>query len=391
MKRLLRVLGSLLLTFVITLVLGEVALRLIGPRLGGQLGIAARYVTTGQPYAEQWSPAWTTNRDHFYSLRPGLVDALQYGSPTVQFRLTTHELWPNSGIGFRTRPVDFFVDEVVVGDSFGLCFTEQADCWVDRLAAQTGRNIVNLSQPVTGSRSHLKILQDFGAPLTPPLVIWQFFGNDFNDDYGLAVLREEIPAAASSAILSERAPDAGDWLRRNSVLVAMVETALRGRYLGLPDSEALFDKPYPVRIGDSPQAVLRVGGQYEQNALDMSRPENQLGLAMTRTALQTAAALVETWDGQLVVVIIPTREEVYRESVVPVMGEAAVDRLQSARAAMLSLCAELELTCYDAYDMLHTRALNQEILYYSDDQHLNPAGNAALVDWLPTQFADLPR
>jgi hypothetical protein len=376
-----RTLRLIAFNIVLTLLIAEVALRIIGPRLPGQVGVALRYVTTGSPYDQQWSPAWQQNRDHYYALKPGLTDSLQYGSPGVQFRLTTRELWEGGGIGFRAPVVDFFVDGVVVGDSFGLCFTEQADCWVDQLQGLTGRRFVNLSQPVTGTRSHLRILQDFGAPLKPPLVIWQFFGNDFNDDYGLAVFRDEIEPVEAEAAPPEPA-DAAMWLRRSSALFAAVETALTGRYLGLPSSEALFAKPYTIRYGPNNEHTLMLGGQYELQALDMSREANQIGYEMSRQAFAAAQSLVAGWGGQMIVVIIPTREEVYSPLAAPALGQDHIQRLQSARDAMLDLCSALALVCYDAYEALQPRAALGEALYHADDMHLNATGNQALAEWL---------
>jgi hypothetical protein len=376
-----KALRLILINVLLTLLIAEAVLRLVGPRLPGQVGVALRYVTTGSPYDQQWSPAWQQNRDHYYALKPGLTDSLQYGSPGVQFRLTTRELWEGGGIGFRAPVVDFFVDGVVVGDSFGLCFTEQADCWVDRLEGLAQRRLVNLSQPVTGTRSHLRILQDFGAPLKPPLVIWQFFGNDFNDDYGLAVFRQEI-APVEAAAAPPEAPDAALWLRRSSALYAALETALQGRYLGLPSSEALFAKPYTVRYGPSSEHILMLGGQYELQALDMSREANQIGYEMSRNAFAAAQSLVAGWGGQMVVVIIPTREEVYHTLAAPLLGEDHLLRLQSARDAMLALCDALALVCHDAYEALQPRAALGEALYHADDMHLNARGNQVLAEWL---------
>ncbi len=363
-------------------VLLELGLRALAPQLNGQLGVAARYATFGTPYAQAWQPAWQSNRDHYYSLRPNLTDSLQYGSPTVSFHLTTIELWEGGGIGFRTAPITFFVDGVIVGDSFGMCFTEQADCWVDQLAQLRGLKLVNLSQPVTGSLSHARILQDFGAPLTPPRVIWQFFGNDFNDDYGLARLRDEVGELDKPPKAQIDAPALGGWLRQHSAAFAVLETLLVGRYLGMPASEAPFVKPYAVTFGTQGQHVLRFGGLYEQGALDMTRPANQYGVTRTREALQTAQTLIGSWGGRLDVVLIPTREEVYAHLTAPIMGQEAVDRLAGARRAMLALCAELELACYDAFDALVADALAGEALYYEDDMHLNAAGNALLARWL---------
>ena len=381
--RLFKILGIVLVNILILAVLLEGSMRLLGPNLPGTPGVAARWVLTGQPFDQTWTPAWQENRDHYYALRPGIEDALQYGSPSVSFRLSTIELWEGGGIGFRTNLVDFFVDTVVVGDSFGFCFTERADCWVDQLAQQAGLGIVNLSQPVTGTRSHQRILADFGAPLQPPLVLWQFFGNDFYDDYGLALFREEIEAAPESAV----APATQDnsplgWLRRNSVAFAVLESATTGQFVGVPEADLLFVKPYGVRYGPDEQYLLQFGGAYEQQALDMEREINQIGLAYSRDAFREAQALVSGWDGELAVILIPTREEVYRHLTSPIMGEEAVQRLQSAREAMLALCEELGLRCFDAYEAFEPRALAGEALYYSDDMHLNPQGNAVLAEAL---------
>ncbi|MCU0514776.1 MAG: hypothetical protein MUE40_19655 [Anaerolineae bacterium] len=382
MQRWRRGLVLVLVNVALVALLLEGALRLAADRLPGRLAAAARYAQTGQLYAQDWTPAWQSNPDHTYILKPGLTDVLQYGSPSVSFRLTTIELWAGGGVGFRTRPIDYFVDAVVVGDSFGLCFTEQAACWVEQLPGYfvPPFGIVNLSQPVTGSTSHARILADFGAPLRPPLVIWQFFGNDFNDDYGLSTFgTDPAPADAVTA-----APGPGDWLQRHSVAAAVLATALTGALPGLDGSARLFEEAYSVPVGGE---VLRFGAPYEQQALDMALPRNQAGLALSRQALRAAREQVNAWGGRLAVVIIPTREEVYAPLTEPIMGAAALDKLRSARAAMQGLCVELALPCYDALAAL--QAHPDELLYYSDDMHLNPRGNsvlaAALAGWLVEQ------
>lgn len=374
----------------VSLIALELGLRLIGPRMGGQLGVAARYVTTGQPYAEAWTRAWRENRDHYYTLRPDVNDALQYGSPTFSFRLTTHKLWDDGlpadeGIGFRSPPVDYRVDAVVVGDSFGFCFTEQADCWVDILARETGMGLVNLSQPVTGTISHAKMLADFGAPLKPPLVIWQFFGNDFNDDYGLLQWRGDIEAIPdeSNATSSDSPADTNtnavtDWLRHNSVLYSVIEILTTGKWGGTPESEQLYVPQFRTVYGTD-NTVMEFGKFYERGALDMSRPANQFGLEQSRAAFESSSALVESWDGRMVIVIIPTREEVYDFVTEPIMGKTELDKHRSARLAMLDLCAELDLSCIDLLPGLQQRAEAGAHLYYTDDMHLNAEGNAALA------------
>lgn len=382
-KKIGRVLLIVIINVVVIVALLEIGLRLLAPNLPGQIGVAARYVTTGQPYSESWTPAWQRSSDHFYALRPGLEDDLQYGSATVSFHVSTIELWEGGGIGFRTDPVDFAPDAVVVGDSFGFCFTERVDCWVDQLSAATGKRLVNLSQPVTGTTSHERILRDFGAPLEPPLVLWQFFGNDFNDDYGLAVSRDEVADVAAEAE-TEAASDSGlgDWLRHNSATYAVIETLFTGLYLGTPESEALYIKPLSVTYGPNNEYLLQFGGAYEQSALDMSLEQNQIGFGLSRQAFEDAQALVADWGGEIAVIIMPTREEVYAHLTAPIMGQDAVDRLASARMAMHDLCDTLSLRCYDPIEPFTERALQGEALYHSDDMHLNAHGNVVLADLL---------
>lgn len=380
-----RILLAVFINLLLIVVLLELGTRLLAGSLPATLGVAARWVVYGSPFQQAWTPAWQTNIDHYWALRPNLQDVVQYGSPSVSFRLSTVELWEGGGIGFRTAPIDFFVDAVVVGDSFGMCFTEQADCWVDQLQALSGQKIVNLSQPVTGTTSHGRILRDFGAPLNPPMVIWQFFGNDFNDDYGLGILRDEIRPPEDESPATSPAITPLQWLRRNSAAWAVIETAFTGRIVSAPDSEALYLKPYRASYGEPPK-ILQFGGLYELQALDMSREVNQIGLELSRRAFRQAQALIAEWEGDLRVVLIPTREEVYAHLTAPIMGQAALDTLSSARLAMLSLCDELALTCLDPYEMFKARALNDEALYFSDDMHLNPHGNRVLAEWLAEQL-----
>lgn len=384
--RILRGLLRIMLVMVITLAALEGALRLFAPRLPGNAGVIARYITTGQPYSQAWTPAWRENSDHYYTLRPNISDALQYGSPSVSFRLTTHKLWddglaPDEGIGFRTAPVDFRVDAVVVGDSFGFCFTEQADCWVDLWASKENLGVVNLSTPVTGTQSHARMIKDFAAPLEPPLVVWQFFGNDFYDDYVLDAWQGVIEPEEE-----EETPEdpGGTWITRNTVIGGLLELVTTGTWSGLPEGDKAYQPQYRAPY---PGGVLEFGKQYELTALNIRSRENSYGMIKSKEALEMAKELVESWGGKLVVVMIPTREEVYSEITEPVMGLENLTTLSGPRAVMWGYCRDLDIACLDP--TLELAVIGKTAaLYYADDMHLNAAGNAALVDllipWLQT-------
>jgi hypothetical protein len=110
----------------------------------------------------------------------------------------------------------------------------------------------------------------------------------------------------------------------------------------------------------------------------MSDPRNQAGVPFTRESLQKAKEAVESWGGTLAVILLPVREEVYAHLTAPVMGQDALDRLAGPRQLMLAMCDEFDLLCFDPLPLLQEHARQGEHLYYTDDLHLNPHGNAVL-------------
>jgi hypothetical protein len=399
MRKLLKILLITSVWIVVSLLLLELVLRLAVPVLPPRLAAAARQVLTGRGYVEGYSNAWEYDIDHFYIVKPDLDDVLQYGSPSVSFHLTTYPIW-DSRMGFRlsSPEVNYFVDVVFVGDSHTFCFTELGDCWVTLLADETGMGAVNLGQPVTGSLSHLNYLQSFASAWQPPLVVWQFVGNDFNDDYGLmANIRHEIEPAQVDLSQFPPAPlppdegAVGEWLQHNSVLYGMVQMLTTGRVGGLTAEEMQHADPYTITYRDG---MLQFGRWIERMVADMSYPPNQIGYEYTREALQEAQQVVAEWGGQLVVLLVPTRELVYQDQTEPLLGGDEFAVWTSAHEAMLGLCSELQLACFDALPGLRERARLGEHLYWTDDPHLNPQGNAVLAELMRQYLGEqglLPR
>jgi hypothetical protein len=369
---------------VTTAVLLELALRLAVPVLPSAMQQTARRVMTGRPYVEGYNPSWLDDIEHYRIMKPGLDNLIQYGSPSVSFHVTTISLW-GGRIGFRTRPIDYFVDAVAVGDSFTFCFTEIEDCWVTILERETGLGLVNLGQPVTGSISRRRILETYGTPLKPPLVIWEFFANDFNDDYGLAVLRGDI---AEVPDLPDMLPPPSlppipplvAWLEHNSVLYSLVEAALTGRWGGMNEIDLIHYDPYRVTYHDG---ALEFGRYIDRMSADMSRPRNQAGMQLSRQAFQEARALVDSWGGQMVVVLIPLRELVYEHLTAPYLGEDGLRAFGSSYQAMLDLCAELVLTCLDALPRSrNTPGSASTVLHRRPQPACAPPLAQIMADWL---------
>src|SRR5258706_4760954 len=170
---------GLFLAFLLT----EAAVRLFYPRLPMGLQIALRDVRVTPFTDDRLAPPslWQPDNDYLTIVRPGAVNSLQAGSPTVTFHVSTYSWW-GGRVGFRSpQPQDGNVQAVAVGDSFTFCFTEADSCWVNIVQKAMGLNISNLGQPVTGSTSHARIFYDFVAKpdlklKQPQLVLWQFYG-----------------------------------------------------------------------------------------------------------------------------------------------------------------------------------------------------------------------
>lgn len=359
----------------LALLIVEIGVRLVYRALPQGLQIALQDVRI-TPFSDARlipPPIWQTDNDYQTITRPGLSSELAFGSPDVSFHVSTYAWW-GGRIGFRSpQPTDGHLDSVALGDSFTFCFTDAPSCWVDELASATGLSIGNLGQPVTGSQSHARIFKTFALPIKPPLVIWQFFGNDFNDDYGLAQLdgTARTPPESVQAPPQPTAPIA-IWLREHSVIYALISALLR-RNEGIDQ----FVDPYHV-TGDG--FDLWFGQSYVRKAFDMTNPRNMEGEGYSQQALLSTRDLVESYSGHLLIVLMPTKEEVYRARTAPVMGTPAIDAISTPRQHMLDFCAVSRLTCLDLLPTLQAQAEGGTQGYYPRDMHLNAQGNTAVSD-----------
>ncbi len=358
----------------LALLIAEVGVRLAYHALPQTLQIALRDVRL-TPFSDARlvpPPVWQADTDYQTITQPGLTNELTYGSPDVSFRASTYPWW-GGRVGFRSaQPTDGHVDAVALGDSFTFCFVEASDCWVNLLAGATGLKIANLGQPVTGSVSHARIFKTFALPVKPPLVIWEFFGNDFNDDYGLAELdgTAKTPSAPQlGATTALPTAPLAVWLRQNSVIYTLISALLRR---GSNQGVEQFVDPYHVQKGT---LDLWFGQSYLRDAFDMTNPRNLEGETDSQQAILATRDLIDAYNGHILIVLVPTKEEVYSALTAPLMGQAAVDALSAPRRRLTDFCTAHGLTCLDLFPALQAQAASGVQLYFPRDLHLNPAGN----------------
>jgi hypothetical protein len=380
---------SLMLIGLLMGVIGaEVMLRLMAYKLPVNLQLALQDVKM-TPFGD--TPVIRPSilrQDNYFGMitRPGAVDLIQYANAGVTQRVTTiNWLDPNSHVGFRVPSTDWQprwpVDVVAVGDSFTYCITEWEDCWVERLSSDYGLSVVNLGTPATGSVSHQRMLDTFGLAYEPRIVVWQWFGNDSFDDYWLSVYSGEIVPENNplppERVLSDFLP--ARFVQENSALYAIAYSLITSPSPG-------YVSKYHVQDGD---LSLDFGTSDGAAAFDMGNAENTYGWERTKQAIIAARDELSARDIALVIVLIPTKEEVYEKWTRPVLGDEQMDMAPVGRRMMIEFCAEEKLACLDMTDALLEHSSKAEQIYWVTDFHLNPAGNKIVADALYDYLGEL--
>ena len=368
----------------------ELLMRVAFPLFPYTIQAALREVRRTPFTEERILPQQIWQEDIHYQLisRADVANEYQFPDPRVGFYVTTKNwLDPNSHVGFRVPSADWEprwpVDAVIVGDSFTFCYTEYTDCWVQRLESEHGMSVVNLGQVATGSISHLNILTTFGLPHQPRMVIWQWYGNDFNDDYGMALMNDQISAvdAPEAPQLLPPAPPSPSplvkWLEKNSAVYWIMRTVTTPK----PDlyKYQRFVDPHQVKDGEM---VFSYGRPYTSKSSDLSAVKNQIGMGLSQNAILETRDLLASQDVQLVILLIPSKEEVYRRWTEPTLGAPQLSLLAQGRLEMVSFCQESALLCLDSTTALTAVAEQGTPVYLPYDTHLNVAGNQVITDEL---------
>jgi hypothetical protein len=376
--------GSVLFGVLLAWFLAEVLLRLLFFSLPPRMQLVLDEVHK-TPFASSKllpDPIWQSDTEYLTITRP-VHDYTAFGTAEVRFKVSTETLW-GSRLAFRTRQdlVDRYVDGVAVGDSFTFCFTAEDKCWVQRLGQLTNRNLINLGIVSTGSVSHERVLAHFGMPLKPPLVIWQWFGNDANEDYGLASLRGETTVKSPNPPLPIPTLN---WWDKNSAVYVLLKL-----YLG---SQSQFDASLQFldpKYAQQGSVRLAFGRPYLWNAFDMSLPNNLDGWARSQQAFLESRDMVQSYGGTLVIILMPTKEQVYRDLSEPLLGEDRLALLDQPYQMLLEFCQQQGLTCINLLPILQKYAAAGEQLYYTTDMHLNVRGNEVLAQELATWLGEHP-
>jgi hypothetical protein len=278
--------------------------------------------------------------------------------------------------GFRNGPRDESrpLDLILLGDSFGAGAVSQEDTWTSILARDYGLNTYNLSMPGSSPwQEYVNLWMEHGRLRTRPgaLVVWQLFtGNDLDDQYGPADLNAlpwQGPARAWMTVVN-------DWRVRSPVRNMLVALRTEGyaRAQVIPRDfpggrKVLFYRPYVSAASRTPEQVA-------------AHPN----FAALKATVEGVKGLTDRLGLRLLVVLVPTKEEVYGWALEGGPPWSSGTRPAGFSSALARLCAERGVEFLDLKPRFveeSRRAFEEsgQIFYWYDDTHLNPAGNRAAV------------
>jgi hypothetical protein len=411
------------------------------------LGLSATVLEAGLRALGDWLPPWiAADRRNLGEVRPDprWRDTARYG-PRLAPDLRTLCEWRHGDIvrmgfiapdvlphpvyrfpfvtdaeGFRnTDPPTTPAAVAALGDSFTDAMTLPGErAWPARLATLLGASVRNYGTAGFGPEQERRVLEEYVQPRRPRRVVVGFFaGNDLQDAEKFERLLGEGAVATP----------ASGWKFKHEVarydelyLVSLYHGAAGFLHPGDQDVAAPSASPAPEDYsGEDPRAPSVSRPAFDRGVFSVpvagralrfaflppylnaaKRPRSELiasrGWDLTRRAYADMARRVRSWGGELVVMFIPSKTQVYwplLEAAFPRAElEAAVracfrgqpyaatpDEVSRNRDVLAGLvrdlCREEGLTFLDLTSELRSRAGAGHNVYFPDDSHWNAEGH----------------
>ena len=277
--------------------------------------------------------------------------------------------------GFPNRePWPDRVDAVVLGNSLIEGSGVGIDGQFTTLLSQHfgGRSFFNLGLTGGGTETQLRIYKRFGAALHPKLVIatlWPVWEVDNTEKFA-HWLTEHPSLSFTEYRLAYGVKHAAPKQRRGWLSnLAWKSAVFRAAYLA--PKALMAHSPYTevvtFRHGEkmylSPREQLRL-------SKGIVRPGTPNIASLFVEPLENLRRAVEAQGGRLLVVLVPSREEIY--------GAAAAPQVLNTIHALKPLLESAKLPVLDTYPIFSAQAMARP-LYFPRDMHLNAAGNALLA------------
>jgi lysophospholipase L1-like esterase len=286
--------------------------------------------------------------------------------------------------GFRNaEPWPMDPDVVVIGDSLVFGYgVERDEAWPQALGRLVpGARVLNLGLIGAGPQQYLRIYQEVAKPLSPKLVVVGFFA--YNDFWDADMFEEWLQQGAEGNYVVWRVYGRGNianrwsaWLRRHSYAYGLA------RFGVLAASRSHGRDPTLVEWADGTTLELMPD---TAERLSSGAHVDAPAFAVTERAMRELRDEVAAGDAELLVVLQPSKEEVY----LPFAGEPAPDYAATLRVAL----DELGIDYLDLAPVFRDHAAAGERLFFPTDGHPNAMGYQltaeAVASWIGERHAGL--
>ncbi|MDW8299528.1 MAG: hypothetical protein RML95_09335 [Anaerolineae bacterium] len=299
-------------------------------------------------------------------LPPGLKDhQVLWGE--VRFHVSTVSVWEGHGAGFRTTPIQYPLDVMTFGDNFTFCWTEYEDCWVTQLGKRYG-SWFNAAVPGTGTAGQYGLMEQIVPPTKPRLVIWIWYADDLRDTYRHDIIRTGAAPFHYNLPLINPSPKA------ENAQAMFASVRLFNSIFGLlPDPNH--------RVVSANNRALRVATPERPHPASLEWAANRYGLYRAQDLFDKARQFLrETVGAELLIVLIPTKEEAFGKALSKVLGDAYVEPIGAARRALIEHLEAQGFHYIDALPAFQAAIERGESVYYDRIEYLNPSGNRVLAE-----------
>jgi hypothetical protein len=282
---------------------------------------------------------------------------------TVQIHTDEH--------GFRNpSPWPAQAHTVLVGDSMGYGYgVREQDSWPRLLEKSLDAGtLINLTLPGLGPEQYYRFLKRFGVPLHPQLVLYCLFpGNDVQDSNHFL----QWQASGTKSLLGwEWLQNQGPEHEKSFLKELESESYLM---LGMRSVRKNLASRFSSQTVHMPGGDIQFAPSLYEGRMDEFVPSNP-GFRAMLTAVEETKALTDEMGAHLLIVIFPSKEEVY----LPGLGESFPDMVTPVKRAIM------DAGSYDVFDLtdgLRKRASKDlPPLFFEVDGHLNERGNALAAE-----------
>lgn len=313
----------------------------------------------------KWEEMMVSDPELGYRPKPGLDMLYPSEGRNIVVRTTAHGL---GDIGFRDIDTKPPFDAIALGDSFTFCDDVPVEtCWVRLLGKRAGLSIASLGISGFSTLAEQRVLNIYGKKLQPRLVLLGLFPNDFNDNLRFAEWKrsgnQDFWAWRKSR--EGRGPLLG-FLAAHSAAYRLVDAALRSE----EDKTFRYNK-------NGLNLVLRTDRWVSDEQQASEREEGWRLMQEALLAMQRDAASI---GAQLVVVLIPSKEEVYWNVVRDELPPDAATGIDRPLGLVADFCGKQGIVACDLRPVFEREAEKRRQLYLRISGHWNDEGNTLAAE-----------